>query len=708
MLGGDNKNYILAIVLSLIILIAWQYFYAIPQMEEQQAREAQRLELQQSQNAGQSAPSEAGANVPGANVPGANVPSASGSSASSPSGAISAPGGEATVAENRDAALALSPRVPLDTAALTGSIALKGGRIDDVVLNDYRETVDPTSPNIVLLSPSGSPNPYYVEFGWVQGGDRVALPNRDTVWSAPAGAALTEDSPVTLTWDNGEGLVFSRTISIDDHYMFTVVDSVRNTGDSAVRLLPYSLVSRHGEPDTVGFFILHEGMIGVLGEEGLVQIDYGDLEDGPQKYDATGGWVGITDKYWATVLVPDQQMAYEGRFIEGTANGKPTYQADYLLGAVDVAPGATAEVTGRVFAGAKEVDVIDGYETTYGIEKFELLIDWGWFYFLTKPLFFAIDFFFKLVGNFGVAILIVTVLIKLVFFPLANKSYVSMSRMKLVQPQMMELRERYKDDRMKQQQAMMELYKKEKINPLSGCLPIVLQIPVFFALYKVLFVTIEMRHAPFFGWIQDLSAPDPTTIFNLFGLIPYDPPQFLMLGAWPLIMGITMWIQMRLNPPPPDPTQAMIFNWMPVVFTFMLASFPAGLVIYWSWNNFLSILQQYTIMRRQGVRVDLFGNIQATFSKKKREELAEKEAAKTKADAEKRKAEAKEDEEADAADSDSPESAEAAEAEATKADAAATKANGKQASPAAKGQKKRRRRSKAPKTGKPAGSEAGE
>ncbi len=716
MLGGDNKNYILAIGLSLIILIAWQYFYAIPQMEEQQAREAQRLELQQSQASnqpgGQSAPSEAGSNVPGA--PGSNVPSASGSSATSPSGSISAPGGEATVAENREAALALSPRVPLETPALSGSIALKGGRIDDVVLNDYHETVDPTSPKIVLLSPSGSPDPYYVEFGWVQGGDKVALPSRDTVWSAPAGATLTEDSPVTLTWDNGEGLIFSRTISIDDHYMFTVVDSVRNTGDSAARLLPYSLVSRHGEPDTVGFFILHEGMIGVLGEEGLVQIDYGDLEDGPQKYqNTTGGWVGITDKYWATVLVPDQQMPYEGRFIEGVANGKPTYQADYLLGAVDIAPGATAEVTGRVFAGAKEVDVIDGYETTYGIQKFELLIDWGWFYFLTKPLFFAIDFFFKLVGNFGVAILIVTVLIKLVFFPLANKSYVSMSRMKLVQPEMMELRERYKDDRVKQQQAMMELYKKEKINPLSGCLPILLQIPVFFALYKVLFVTIEMRHAPFFGWIQDLSAPDPTTIFNLFGLIPYDPPQFLMLGAWPLIMGITMWIQMRLNPPPPDPTQAMIFNWMPVVFTFMLASFPAGLVIYWSWNNFLSILQQYTIMRRQGVRVDIFGNIQATFSKKKREELAEKEAAKTKADAEKRKA-AKKGEAADDSEADS-DKADAADTETAEAKANGEKpaqASGGQASgnQPSKGQKKRRRSkaAKTAKTGKPAGSEAGE
>ncbi|MEJ8570903.1 membrane protein insertase YidC [Microbaculum marinum] len=620
MFGGDNRNYILAIALSLVILVAWQYFYAIPQMEKEKARQELIEQSQAPQTGSGTAPSP-GSTAPGADV---QVPGTIGTAPSQP--------GSAAPAETREAALAASPRVPLETPSVRGSINLKGGRIDDVVLKDYRVTVEPTSPNIVLLSPSGSADPYYVELGWVPDGTDISVPGAQTVWSAPDGAKLTPETPVTLTWDNGQGLTFKRTIAVDENYMFTVADAVENAGDASATLYPYGLVSRHGEPSTAGFFILHEGLIGVLGDEGLVEIDYDDLaDDGPQTFPVTGGWLGITDKYWAAVLVPDQETPYEGRFISGVANGKPTYQADFLRDAVTIAPGSTAEATSRIFAGAKEVGLIDGYETQYGIKKFELLIDWGWFYFLTKPLFFAIDYFYRLVGNFGVAILIVTVLIKIAFFPLANKSYVSMSRMKLVQPQMMELREKYKDDKLKQQQAMMELYKKEKINPLSGCLPIVLQIPVFFALYKVLFVTIEMRHAPFFGWIQDLSAPDPTTIFNLFGVIPWDPPQFLMLGAWPLIMGITMWIQMRLNPPPPDPTQAMIFNWMPVVFTFMLASFPAGLVIYWSWNNTLSVLQQYTIMRRQGVKPDIFGNMAATFSKKKRQEIAEREAANAKA-----------------------------------------------------------------------------
>ena len=627
---GENRNYVLAIALSLIILIAWQYFYAIPEMEKKKAQEESRQQQTQSQQIG-----DGQAQVPQATGQGGGT-----TAPAAGQGTAQVPGTEtATTAATREAALAQSPRVPVDTPSIRGSINLKGGRIDDVVLKGYRETVDPTSPNIVLLSPSGSPDPYYAEFGWVSEDGKTPVPNAQTAWTAPAGPARAVDAPVTLTWDNGQGLTFRRTVAVDRDYMFTVTDTVENAGAGSVKLLPYGLVSRHGLPTTSGFFILHEGLIGVLGEHGLIEVKYKDLdEDGPQNFSATGGWLGITDKYWAAVLVPNQEKPFEGRFISGTANGRPTYQADFLREAITIAPGATAEVTERVFAGAKRVDVLNGYQDRYDIKKFDLLIDWGWFYFLTKPLFYAIDYFYRLVGNFGIAILIVTVLVKLAFFPLANKSYVSMSRMKLVQPQMVELRERYKDDKLKQQQAMMELYKKEKINPLSGCLPIVLQIPVFFSLYKVLFVTIEMRHAPFFGWIQDLSAPDPTTIFNLFGAIPWDPPHFLMLGAWPLIMGITMWVQMRLNPPPPDPTQAMIFNWMPVIFTFMLASFPAGLVIYWSWNNTLSVLQQYTIMRRQGVKPDIFGNALASFSSKKREELAEKEAAKQKADAEKRKA----------------------------------------------------------------------
>ncbi|TCT08789.1 protein translocase subunit yidC [Tepidamorphus gemmatus] len=663
---GDNRNYILAIALSLVILIAWQYFYAIPQMERQQAleqaRQQQAVQMQsgQAQSGDSLRPGSDGSTSPATTAPG--------------SVSIPATGTEPATATTREAALAQSARIAIDNPLVRGSISLRGGRIDDVVLKDYRVTVKPDSPNIVLLSPSGSPDPYYVEYGWVAETPGVEVPGPQTVWTAPEGARLTPDTPLTLTWTSDQGLEFTRQIAIDANYMFTVTDSVRNTGDTAVSLLPYGLVSRHGMPHVAGFYILHEGLIGVLGQHGLQEIDYSDLDDGPQRFTATGGWLGITDKYWAAVLVPDQKDSYEARFISGSVNGKQTFQADFLRTAMSVAPGATAETTSYLFAGAKRVDLIDGYETALGIDRFELLIDWGWFYFLTKPLFFVIDYFYQLVGNFGVAILITTILVKLFFFPLANKSYISMSRMKLVQPQMLEIRERYKDDKMKQQQAMMELYRKEKINPLSGCLPILLQIPVFFALYKVLFVTIEMRHAPFFGWIQDLSAPDPTTIFNLFGLIPWDPPSFLMIGVWPLIMGFTMWIQMRLNPPPPDPTQAMIFNWMPVVFTFMLASFPAGLVIYWAWNNTLSVLQQYVIMRRQGVKPDLFGNVVATFSARKRAEIAKREADLARQEAERRKAAQK---------------AKFADEDADKPDQ----------------QQKRRRK---PKSGKPASSEAGE
>ena len=337
------------------------------------------------------------------------------------------------------------------------------------------------------------------------------------------------------------------------------------------------------------------------------------IDEPARTFDTTGGWLGITDKYWATALIPDQARANRARFASGTIGPVRTFQADYLGEGITVPAGGQAAITNRLFAGAKEVSVIDGYETAFGIDRFELLIDWGWFYFITKPLFFLIDYSFRLFGNFGAAILFVTVLIKLAFFPLANRSYKSMAGMKKVQPEMLKIRDRYKDDKVKQQQAMMELYKREKINPLSGCLPILLQIPVFFALYKVLFVTIEMRHAPFIGWIKDLSAPDPTSMFNLFGLIPWDPPGFLLIGIWPLLMGISMFLQMRLNPPPPDPTQAMIFNWMPVLFTFLLASFPAGLVIYWTWNNALSMAQQYYIMRRQGVEVNLWENTVAVF-----------------------------------------------------------------------------------------------
>jgi YidC/Oxa1 family membrane protein insertase len=603
----DNRNTILAILLSVIVLVAWQYFVGIPQMEKQKAtQEAQKQTQTQTQ------PGTAPTPTPGTAPDGRPVP-----------GGAPIPGGPRPAAATRDAAVAASPRVAIETPRLRGSIALRGARIDDVALRDYRETVDPRSPNITLLSPSGSPQPFYAEFGWVAAaGASIKLPGPDTVWSAGSQGPLTPSQPLVLTWNNGEGMQFRRTVAVDNNYMFTVTDEVENTSADAATLYGYGLVSRHGTPQVQGFYILHEGLIGVLADGKLHEITYSSIQGAaPQTVKSTGGWLGITDKYWAATLIPDQSKGLQARFASAKVGAVDTYQTDYLLDATSVAPGGKVSMQSRLFAGAKEVAVVDGYEKALGIKNFELLIDWGWFYFITKPLFFVLDYFFRLTGNFGVAILIVTVFIKIVFFPLANKSYASMARMKAVQPEMLAIRDRFADDKVKQQQAMMELYRKEKINPVSGCLPIVVQIPVFFALYKVLFVTIEMRHAPFFGWIRDLSAPDPTTIFNLFGLIPWDPSvvpvlgPFLMVGVWPLIMGVTMWVQMKMNPPPPDPTQKMIFDWMPFFFTFLLASFPAGLVIYWAWNNLLSVIQQGAIMRKHGVKIELFDNLKGLIAK---------------------------------------------------------------------------------------------
>jgi YidC/Oxa1 family membrane protein insertase len=601
----DNKNTILAIVLSIIVLIAWQFFVAMPQQKAQQeklqAQQQQQKAAQPSQNAQPAQP----AGQPG-------VPQPSGQPA--PAGAVS-----------REATLKAAPRIPIATDRLQGSIDLKGARIDDLALTKFRETVDPKSPAIVLLSPSGSSDPFYAEFGWTgAAGTDVKLPTADTVWKQDGSGALSVGRPVTLTYDNGAGLQFRRTISVDDKYLFTIKDEVVNKSASAVSLYPYGLISRHGTPKTAGYYILHEGLIGVLGSDGLQEYTYSKIEDKKTlKFDVTNAWLGITDKYWAAALLPDPKAHVVAHYSTGKLGDKETYQTDYLLDAKAIAPGASAAAEAHLFAGAKEVNVVTAYESQLNLNRFDLLIDWGWFYFITKPLFKVIDWFYRLVGNFGLAILIVTVLIKLAFFPLANKSYASMAKMKAVQPQMAALRERYPDDKAKQQQELMALYKKEKINPLAGCLPIAIQIPVFFSLYKVLFVTIEMRHAPFFGWIRDLSAPDPTNIFTLFGLIPFDPTvvpvigHFLHLGLWPLIMGVTMWVQMKLNPAPPDPTQKMIFDWMPIIFTFMLAGFPAGLVIYWAWNNTLSVTQQSIIMRKHGAKIELFDNIKAVFVKKK-------------------------------------------------------------------------------------------
>ncbi|MDP2298399.1 MAG: membrane protein insertase YidC [Pseudolabrys sp.] len=612
----DSKNTIIAIVLSAFVLIAWQYFYAMPQAERQ------KLAQQQSQPTTAPAPSTPG--QPATATPGS--PSAPGAPGAPPVPGQAAQPVVPGAAVSRDAALGTTPRIPISTVSLQGSISLKGGRIDDLSLLKFRETVDPKSPPIVLLSPSGSAAPFYAEFGWTSATPDVKVPGADTIWTRTGSGPLDVGKPVTLSWDNGGGLEFRRTIVIDDKFLFTIKDEVVNKSDKPVSLYPYGLISRHGTPKVEGYYILHEGLVGVLGDK-LQEVSYSSIEEKKvETFDTTNGWLGITDKYWAAALLPDTKAHIKARFSAGATGAMKTYQTDYLQDAQTIAQGSTGAVETRLFAGAKEVRVVDGYEKAFDLNRFDLLIDWGWFYFITKPLFLLIDWLFHLFGNFGVAILAVTVLIKIAFFPLANKSYASMAKMKAVQPQMLALRERYPDDKAKQQQELMALYKKEKINPLAGCLPILVQIPVFFSLYKVLFVTIEMRHAPFFGWIKDLSALDPTNLFSLFGLLPEPSAylgvaigSFLHLGIWPLIMGITMWAQMKLNPAPPDPTQKMIFDWMPLIFTFMLASFPAGLVIYWAWNNSLSVAQQSYIMRKHGTKIELWDNVKEIFVKKKTE-----------------------------------------------------------------------------------------
>jgi YidC/Oxa1 family membrane protein insertase len=599
---SDQNNTILAFALSAIVLIAWWYFFALPQQQRQEAMA--RLQREQAQTQVQQAPGPpASSATPAPQAAAPQMPNASGA---------------ATPAEqkSREAALAAAPRIPIDTPSIKGSIALKGGRIDDVSLAGYHETVDPNSPAIVLLSPSGSPHPYYAEFGWVGAGAAAKVPGPDTLWRQEGTGALAPGRPVTLAYDNGEGVVFRRTFAIDDKYLITFKDDVVNNSGAPVTLYPYGLISRHGAPQTLGYYLLHEGLIGVLGDQGLQEFTYKSMDEKKTlSFKVTDAWMGITDKYWAAALLPDTDAQVQAHFSVSDLGGVKTYQTDYLLDPQIIAPGATGTADGRLFAGAKEVQLIDGYERSLHLNRFELLIDWGWFYFITKPLFLLLDLLYHWTGNFGVAILMVTVMLKTLFFPLANKSYASMAKMKAVQPQMLALKERYPDDKVKQQQELMELYKREKINPVAGCLPIAIQIPVFFALYKVLFTTIEMRHAPFFGWIKDLSAPDPTNVFNLFGLLPYDPTQvpmvghLLVLGAWPLIMGVTMWFQMKLNPAPPDPAQKMVFDWMPVIFTFMLSSFSSGLVIYWAWNNTLSVIQQSVIMRRHGAKIELIDNL---------------------------------------------------------------------------------------------------
>jgi len=562
----DTRNLIAAASLSMLVLVMWQLYFVEPDLEAQRA-EYNAAQVQD--DLPSTSPDQAGTN-------------------------------NATLGDIAERPVDDAMRIAIETPLMKGSLTTKGARIDDVTLTAYQETLDEDADDVTLLRKISDTAPYFAEFGWIGDNTNVALPDASTIWSASSDI-LSPNNDVTLTWNNGEGLVFTRLLSIDEQYMITVTDQVTSELDDTLRLLPYGLIRRFGTPATTGIYILHEGPIGVV-DTTLKERTYDDLRDEASAFtsEENGGWVGFTDKYWLTALEPaqSQKSNFSMRSLGGVED---RYQADYLGAPLVLSKGQTISYESHFFAGAKVLTMIDAYAEELNIPNFDLAIDFGWFYFMTKPFFYAINWLNGLLGNFGVAILAFTVFIRLVLYPLADKSYRSMAKMRALSPRLTKMREQYKDDRQKLNQEMMALYRQEKVNPAAGCLPILLQIPVFFALYKVLYVSIEMRHAPFFGWIKDLSEIDPTSIFNLFGLLPYSTtyiPDFLNIGLWPVAMGLSMFIQQKLNPPPPDPIQAKIFQWMPIAFTFLLAGFPAGLVIYWTWNNTLSIIQQWYITRR--------------------------------------------------------------------------------------------------------------
>ena len=571
MQNDNSRNTIVFIVCAVVILIAYQFFVMEPAAQRRQA------EMK----------SQAAATAPAAGAP-----------------AVAAP-----QSLTREAAKGASPRVVVDTPALSGSVTLRGARIDDLYLKQYREALAKDSAPVELFRPEGAQNAWFAEFGWT-GQNLPGLPTADTVWTVKEGSTLSPGRPVVLTYASPQGLVFTRTLAVDERYMFTVTDTVANLSTGSVTLAPYGSVQRQGLPDThtKGSQIVHEGALGVFNEELSLKKYKAWKKDKEQTFSSTGGWLGITDKYWLAALIPDQKEKIAAAFRVTPAQGVDIYESSYVGQPHVIPAGRQVTETTRLFAGAKVVPILKDYQAQLGLPRFDSAVDWGMFWFFTRPIFWVLEQFYHLVGNFGIAILLLTVTVKLLFFPLANKSYESITKMKKIQPRTEELKVKFKDDPARQQQEMMALYQKEKINPLMGCLPILVQIPVFYSLYKVLSVTIEMRHAPFFGWIHDLSSRDPTTIWTLFGAIPWHPATAPMIGGlldgslhigiWPVIMGFTMWLQQAMNPPAPDPIQQRIFQVFPLIFTFMLAPFAAGLVIYWSWNNLLSIMQQYLIMRR--------------------------------------------------------------------------------------------------------------
>ena len=558
----DLKNVIFAIALSFAVLFGWSVIFETPKIEEQKKIQ-QKMESEKQ-------PSSA---------PSVNVENTK------------------NVSISRTEAIKNSKRVNFENENVKGSIALKGALIDDITFKNYNEAIGSDN-KVTYLNPAETNEGYFVETGWAASNlEKIKLPNSETEWQVIGNNKLTKENPIVFEWDNKSGLVFRKKIELDDKFLFRVTQEVKNNSSNKIALYPYAQISRNQNPDVTDFYILHEGFIGVFDEE-LQEDSYDDIEDRKKEYNANEGWLGITDKYWLTALVPEKNQSFKGEFLF-----KKGFKANYIQNnPVEILPSSSMTSETKIFIAAKEVKVIDGYAETENINKFDLTIDWGWFYFFTKPLFFIMNYLFELTKNFGIAIVLVTAAVRLLFFPLANYSFRSMAKMKILQPELLRLKELHKDDKVKLQQEMMALYKREKVNPLSGCLPILIQIPFFFAIYKMLFISLEMRHQPFFGWIKDLSAQDPTSIFNFFGLIPWDPPSFLIIGAWPIMMGATMYLQQKLNPTPPDPIQAKIFMFFPLFLTIILAPFPSGLVVYWTINNILTIAQQWVIYRSTTVK----------------------------------------------------------------------------------------------------------
>ena len=556
----DSKNVLMAIVLSTLVLVFWATFFEPPPVERQIA-EDQVIKSEE----------------------------------------LSSPSIEKVELSKkiaRDDTIDSVARVKIENNNIKGSISLQGAIIDDIIFKNYKESLE-SDQKVIFLNPKSSDEGYYIETGWASNSnEKLKLPLDNTIWKVKGNKVLTPNKPIVLEWDNNEGLIFTKKIELDDKYLFKISQGIKNTSNKSYEFFPYAQITRNYKPDVIPIYILHEGFIGMFDDE-LKEEDYEDVEDEKFIINSSKGWLGITDKYWLTAIVPEKGKKFKSEFL--SIDGK--YKANFIIKEATVLS-SNASITNEInaFVMAKEVAVIDDYAEKLGIEKFDLTIDWGWFYFITKPLFFVIEYFFKLTGNFGVAIIILTALVRIVFFPLANYSFRSMAKMKILQPEMIRLKELHKDDKTKLQQEMMTLYKREKVNPVSGCLPVLIQIPFFFAVYKMLYVTIEMRQQPFFGWIQDLSARDPTSIFNLFGLIPWDPPTFLMIGVWPILMGLTMFLQQKLNPTPPDPMQAKIFMFLPIFLTIILAPFPSGLVVYWTISNVLTMAQQWVIIRGTKVK----------------------------------------------------------------------------------------------------------